>query len=94
MNDVTQKYVNILHLAWESPTLLWTFNLRMRAGETRNSLNACYICDGPSELKPLKYSWKLALRDSDPLQYRKIPVPGQVMIHFGQAAGIIFIFFY
>ena len=39
MNDVTQKYVNILHLTWESPTLLWTFKLLMMAGETRNSLN-------------------------------------------------------
>ena len=41
MNDVTQIYVNICQLIWESPTLLWTFKLRMRAGETRNSLNAC-----------------------------------------------------
>ena len=24
------KYVNILHLTWESPTLLWTFKLLMR----------------------------------------------------------------
>ena len=38
MNDVTQKYVNILHLTWESPTLLWTFKLLMMAVE--NSLNA------------------------------------------------------
>ena len=37
----SQKYVDILHLIWESPTLLWTFKLLMRAGETRNSLNAC-----------------------------------------------------
>ena len=48
MNDVTRKYVNILHLTWESPTLLWTFKLLMRAGETRNSLNAClYYMDKP-----------------------------------------------
>ena len=44
MNDVTQKCVNILHLTWESPTLLWMFKLLMRAGETRNSLNGCFIC--------------------------------------------------
>ena len=42
MNDVT-KYVNILHLTWESPTLMWPFKLLMRTGETKNSLNACYI---------------------------------------------------
>ena len=41
MNDVTKKYVNMFHLTWESPTLLWTFKLLMKAGETRNSLNAC-----------------------------------------------------
>ena len=44
MNDFT-KYVNILHLIWESPTLLWTFKLLMRADETRNSLNACFVYD-------------------------------------------------
>ena len=37
----SQKYVNILQLIWESPTLLWTFKLLPRVGETRNSLNAC-----------------------------------------------------
>ena len=44
MNDVTKKYVIILHLkkTWESPTLLWTYKLLMRAGETRNSPNACF----------------------------------------------------
>ena len=42
MNDVTYKYVNILHLAWESPTLLWMFKELIKADETRNSLNACY----------------------------------------------------
>ena len=36
INDVT-KYVNILHLTWESSTLLWPFKLLMRASETRNS---------------------------------------------------------
>ena len=30
MNDVTQKYVNILHSTWENPTLLWTFKVLMR----------------------------------------------------------------
>ena len=39
----SQKYVNILHLILESPIILWTFKLLMRAGETRNSLNACFI---------------------------------------------------
>ena len=39
MNYVTKKYVNILHLTWESPTRLWTFKVLMRADETRNSLN-------------------------------------------------------
>ena len=43
MNDVTKNTFNILHLTWESPTLLWTFKLLMRAGETNNSLNVCFI---------------------------------------------------
>ena len=30
------------NLTWESPTLLWTFKILMRAGETRKSLNDCY----------------------------------------------------
>ena len=44
MYDVTKKYINVLHLTWESPTLLRTFKLLMRAGETRNYLNAYFIC--------------------------------------------------
>ena len=37
------KYINILHLTWESPTLLWTFKVLRKANETRNSLNACLL---------------------------------------------------
>ena len=48
MNDV-----NILLLTWEIPTLLWMFNSLMRAGETRNSLNAClYIICHNSSFRP------------------------------------------
>ena len=32
------RYVNILHLTWQSPTLLWAFKLLMRVGKTRNYL--------------------------------------------------------
>ena len=38
---MSKKYVNILHLTWGIPTLLWMFKVLMKAGETRNSLNAC-----------------------------------------------------
>ena len=44
MNDATKKYVDILHLTWECPTLLWMFKALIKVGETRNSLNACFYC--------------------------------------------------
>ena len=32
MNDVTNKFVNILQLTWESPTRLWTFKISDEGG--------------------------------------------------------------
>ena len=40
---ISWTWDNVINITWESPTLLWTFKLMMRAGETRNSLNACFI---------------------------------------------------
>ena len=40
---ISHKNVNILNLTWESPTLLCTFKLLMRAGEAWNYVNACSI---------------------------------------------------
>ena len=43
MNDITKKYVNLQYFTFNmgKSYTLWTFKLLMRAGETRNSLNAC-----------------------------------------------------
>ena len=49
--SMATKYPIIKHRAkWESPTPLWPFKLLMRAGKTRNSLNACSYCDEPPQI--------------------------------------------
>ena len=44
-------------MTWDSPTFLWTFTLLMRAGETRNSLNARHWEDNVRRL--YKHSYNL-----------------------------------